>query len=484
MGAQKGLAMKDRLTDKELRKKIREAVAAKQQLKASDGGVKGAGVLMLYVRPSGAATWYYRHGTRAAREELPVGPCDPDGKAGFSLAQARARADELTKLVLSGVPSLAEHFAAQEAAKKAAAAALREAEAEAKADAERRATRTLRALLTAYSDHLKAQNKPSWREALAPLRHVPKTVLDLAAADVTTEHLLSPLRALIDAGKGVTARIVRAYLRAAYALAGRADFDPTVPEPLRGFGVDANPVDRIPASGLAGFKRAGQRVLSWPELIRYRQRVEKLGDATTKDSLMLALLLGGQRLRQLARVKHADVDLHGRTISLRDPKGRRLQPRLHTLPLEGRAFELVKRRTEAPVWRRKPKTKAERQSALEQEGAGATPPAANRPLLSHRDRVPVDDVILSKTVSEIAAAMVGAGEARAPFRGGDIRRTAETLLAGMRVPRDVRAHLLSHGVSGVQAIHYDRHDYMEEMRAVLEQWEVRLYAENADVAHG
>ena len=138
---------------------------------------------------------------------------------------------------------------------------------------------------------------------------------------------------------------------------------------------------------------------------------------------------------------------------------------------------------EAPIWRRKPKTKAERQSALEQEGAGATPPAANRPLLSHRDRVPVDDVILSKTVSEIAAAMVEAGEARAPFRGGDIRRTAETLLAGMRVPRDVRAHLLSHGVSGVQAIHYDRHDYMEEMRAVLEQWEVRLYAENADVAH-
>ena len=130
------------------------------------------------------------------------------------------------------------------------------------------------------------------------------------------------------------------------------------------------------------------------------------------------------------------------------------------------------------MWRRKPKTKAELQLVLDLEDTDTTTPAANRPLLSHRDRVPVDDVILSKTVSEIAAAMVAASEARAPLRGGDIRRTAETLLAGMRVPRDVRAHLLSHGVSGVQAQHYDRHDYMAEMREALEAWEARLYAEN------
>jgi len=63
---------------------------------------------------------------------------------------------------------------------------------------------------------------------------------------------------------------------------------------------------------------------------------------------------------------------------------------------------------EAPVWRRKPKTKAELQLVLDLEDTDTTTPAANRPLLSHRDRVPVDDVILSKTVSEIAAAMVAA----------------------------------------------------------------------------
>ena len=286
------------------------------------------------------------------------------------------------------------------------------------------------------------------------------------------------LRALIDKGQGTTARIARASLRAAYQQAMRAPFNPSVPAELRGFDVRANPLDLIPAAAFAGFRRAGERALSWPELVAYRKRVEKLPDGALKDALLLGLLLGGQRVVQLSRVTHADVDLHGRTISLRDPKGRRLHPRLHTLPLEGRAFELVKRRMEAPVWRRKPKTKAGLELVLDLEDTDTTTPAANRPLLSHRDRVPVDDVILSKTVSEIAAAMVAASEARAPFRGGDIRRTAETLLAGMRVPRDVRAHLLSHGVSGVQAQHYDRHDYMAEMREALEAWEARLYAEN------
>jgi hypothetical protein len=74
--------------------------------------------------------------------------------------------------------------------------------------------------------------------------------------------------------------------------------------------------------------------------------------------------------------------------------------------------------------------------------------------------------------------MIVAKEAREGFRGGDIRRTSETLLAGMRVPRDVRAHLLSHGVSGVQAIHYDKHSYMPEMCEVLTEWEARLYSDN------
>ena len=56
----------------------------------------------------------------------------------------------------------------------------------------------------------------------------------------------------------------------------------------------------------------------------------------------------------------------------------------------------------------------------------------------------------------------------------DIRRTCETMLAGMGISKDSRAQLLSHGLSGVQAAHYDRHSYTNEKRTALVAWEQRL----------
>ncbi len=61
-----------------------------------------------------------------------------------------------------------------------------------------------------------------------------------------------------------------------------------------------------------------------------------------------------------------------------------------------------------------------------------------------------------------------------PFNLRDIRRTCETMLAGMSISRDTRAQLLSHGISGVQAAHYDRHNYFKEKQAALVAWEARL----------
>jgi integrase len=463
--------MKNQLTDKG----VRSAIAAKKRARLSDGGTRGGGQLRLEVYPSGGAKWVFRE-PRPSRGEYPIGPADQSGRAGLTLAQARDKATEYTKLVQSGVTSLSAHFAAEEAAKLVAEAAQREADAQATAAAERRATRTLRALVQAYADHLRAQGKPSWRRALnSPALHVPAEILDMPAADVRAEHLLPTLRRLIDTktaqspdGKGTAARLLRAHLRAAYALALSADADPTLPDSLRGFGVELNPLDRIPARGFARFNRAGERALSWPELIAYRKQVEALGAGTVRDALLLQLLLGGQRFQQLVRVRGADVDLHGGTIRLFDPKGKRTQPRRHVLPLQGRALELVKRRIESAVWTPKKDTAK----------APAAPSAADRPLLSHRDRHLLDTVSIAHVGRDIAAAMLESGEARAPFKLADIRRTCETLLAGMRVPRDVRAHLLSHGLGGVQEVHYVRHDFLPEMREALEQWESRLYAEN------
>ena len=58
-----------------------------------------------------------------------------------------------------------------------------------------------------------------------------------------------------------------------------------------------------------------------------------------------------------------------------------------------------------------------------------------------------------------------------PFRGGDIRRTVETVLAEtLQISTDTRAQLLSHGLSGVQATVYDRGQHLGSKRAALRAW--------------
>lgn len=72
-------------------------------------------------------------------------------------------------------------------------------------------------------------------------------------------------------------------------------------------------------------------------------------------------------------------------------------------------------------------------------------------------------------------------ELKAPtYQLRDIRRTCETMLAGIGIPKDIRAQLLSHGLSGVQAAHYDRYEYIDEKRSALADWERRL----DDIAKG
>lgn len=71
---------------------------------------------------------------------------------------------------------------------------------------------------------------------------------------------------------------------------------------------------------------------------------------------------------------------------------------------------------------------------------------------------------LRATVAE----MVDAGEVREPFTPGDLRRTVETRLAAAGINGEIRAHLQSHGLHGVQHKHYNMHDYAAEKRMALE----------------
>jgi hypothetical protein len=65
-------------------------------------------------------------------------------------------------------------------------------------------------------------------------------------------------------------------------------------------------------------------------------------------------------------------------------------------------------------------------------------------------------------------------EARESFQLRDLRRTCETQMAALKISRDLRAQLQSHGLGGVQARHYDRHSYFAEKKQALQKWAKHL----------
>lgn len=76
--------------------------------------------------------------------------------------------------------------------------------------------------------------------------------------------------------------------------------------------------------------------------------------------------------------------------------------------------------------------------------------------------------ISARTLGGWANAIVG--DAIAGFQPKRIRSGIETLLAAKGVSREVRGHLQSHGRTGVQARHYDGHDYMAEKQRNDTRW--------------
>lgn len=318
---------------------------------------------------------------------------------------------------------------------------------------------TVKALCDWYVKHQTALGKESAKDAAGIFaRHVEGTEFaTMPARDLTAKQATAMIRVVVEQGHKRTAAKLRAYLRAAYALAQGADTNPQAPAALVLFGVETNPI----ASTAAIKNASGARDVTLTEdelgeavrLLRERRAIQH-DDALA--AIELSLMLGGQRLAQVLRLTAADVDLTARTVTLFDPKGRRETARRHVLPLTSSAIKLV----ESAL-------KVRRAEWLFGDKAAQTTP----------DTVARKGVaLLAEAQTNVASRIKGTAPARPKIEARDLRRTAETMLAAMGVSKDTRAQLLSHGLGGVQGRHYDQHDYMDEKRNALQAWADRLQA--------
>ncbi len=441
----------------------RDLTALKPGEWASDPAQRGAGRFQARRLAGGAIHFYYRFtATDGARERIAIGPYDTDGRTGLTLAQARAKARELTSRYLAGDHDLRATLEAEAATKRAAVA-------EASAAAEKRKAHdsaTLGALLEAYGAQLERNGKRSAKHVARSLTlHVQTAKPKLwkrPAAELTTDDLLDILTPLTSpeptkaepnpAPKLREAAKLRAYLRAAYAAAVKARHDARALPALRALKLTTNPARDL--STIEGSNNTRERALSVAELRVYWKRIGDLS-APWGPLLRFHLLTGAQRLEQLARATTADLDNDSKTLTLWDSKGRRKEPRRHVLPLLPEAETAL-----AEMIFAKPRKDGEAIAA--RVGPFAFTASNGEAGASYHG--------CAAAVREVAADMVKAGEVdegKGPFTIGDLRRTVETRLAALGVSLDVRAQLQSHGLGGVQARHYDRHDYADEKRAAL-----------------
>lgn len=344
-----------------------------------------------------------------------------------------------------------------------------EKKAKAKASDDRKAGRaaavkyTLKALCEVYVKHQVSLDKESAPDAenlfknyvWGDDKHVPSEFADLPAREFTAKQATVLLRGVVEQGKVRTAAKLRAYLRAAYALAQGADTNAEAPSALVLFGVETNPIASTGALSAGNSTR--DVVLTESELgeamrLLASQRLSAYDPAVA--AIELSVVLGGQRLAQLLRLAESDVDLDARTLALYDGKGRRKAARRHVLPITDAALPIV-------------------ESILQNHSADW--------LFGGPSAATVPDTVARKggELLRMARANLAAAGHKQPAREvqvRDLRRTAETMMAAMGISKDLRAQIQSHGLGGVQDRHYDRHDYLGEKANALKAWGERLKA--------
>lgn len=431
-----------------------------------DGSGRGSGRLQLRAK-GGKGFWYFRY-TRPSggRDSLALGQylkartkADDDQVSGsLTLVQARQRAGEMAAMLRD--PETADIRATLERRRRNVEVARQvekqeqeraEAQARAAEDAKRQTVRRLCELYLEYLTKMKRSSVGNVKSAFST-NVFNDPIAERPARDVTKEEFALLLHSVKERRPKMV-RFVRSYLHAAYNLACNSVGDMDAPRALADFKINGSPLQNIKAAP----SEPRDRHLSLQELKMFLGRLEA-AEPHPRDALKLCIYAGGQRPKQMLRAELKHFDKETGTLTLFDPKGRRSKPRTHRVILGTKGARLAS-------------DLANRAEALD-----------SRYLFTLTGKNPMRMEVLSALVRQISKTMVEEKEIAEPFQMKDLRRTAETMLAGLGVSKDLRAQIQSHGLSGVQDRVYDHFDYAPEKKKALMKWERRIAEIEGDAA--
>lgn len=423
----------------------------------ADGAIRpGNGSLKIRKRQTAATVvteWLFEWNRAGKAARYTIGRySQTDSDHAFTIGKARLEAARLQAMVEQGLEPIKvrEHAAVEAKVKTAASSGVG-------ADAEG-AGHDLTSLLATYVAHLRrgGKNDSAYDAENMFKNHVLQPFPEIAskpAADVVPADIAKVLARLVGPSAerqiGRTALKLRSYLGAAFKLGMGAGLDPMAPIGASKFGLTGNPAGAVPSRAMAAkFNKTGERTLSESELFIFMVHVFAWTSELQRLALLFQIFSGGQRIRQVLRIRHADVEVD--KVVLYDPKGRRATARTHALPMTAELGEIVGALT------------AINKPGGTEDGEGF--------LFASRGAV-LSAETLSGVVEDIRDAMLEAKQITVSFRGGDVRRTVETILSGkLKISKDHRAQLLSHGLTGVQDVVYDKDLHLEAKQSALRRW--------------
>lgn len=278
--------------------------------------------LALQVTPEGARSWLFRFMLAGRSREMGLGPCDPDGKGGLSLADARAAAAAARRLLQDG----RDPIEAREAE--------RQAEAAAKVEAANRGVTFREAARETVAAKSAGWSSPKHgAQFLATLeQHAFPRIGDTPVRDITTADVLRVLRPIWPSIPETASRIrqrIEAVLDLARVRGWRAGENPArwrgllseeLPPPRRVQRVEHRPA--LPWQCLPAFWAA-------------------LADVTGTGAAALRFaILTAARTGEVRGMRWREVNLDGAVWTV--PGARMKARRLHRVALSAAAVELLR----------------------------------------------------------------------------------------------------------------------------------------------
>ena len=404
---------------------------------------RGAGRLLIRVRPTGTKEWYFRYKHMGKIVYYKVGTFPS-----YTVSEARAKYNELShdyqlNTDVKGV-----------LAKKARETARKTAEENHKYQIDL-GRGNFKQLTDAYVSSLRKAGKRSADEAEGIFeryvyRHQPE-IENTKANLIDKDDIRDLLARMIKRGITTQTNRTRSYLRAAFQYGIEQDNDPmTYTIESVKFHLEVNPVAVVPRQ--KSFEIPGERVLSDRELSDLWYAFSDYRDMANRPVFIMnsfirfVIAVGGQRILELLRIEWSHIDEERQAIVI--PKENSKTARVHAVPLSTYAVRILAELKNVT---------GEGKYIFQGQGLG-----------SNADN---DQHIRSDSVSRTIARYRKRHADVQSFNLQDIRRTVKTVLGAQGVDKQTRDRLQNHAFLDVSSVHYDRYDYFAEKILAINAWD-------------